>query len=70
MFKFLGFAFFVMMFVIGFWGIIFFTNIALVWVAIGPAELYGPLNKDSDPEEVRRKKLNEQADVEVLFSKA
>jgi hypothetical protein len=70
MLQFFGFVFFITMVLAGFWCLTMLANIAIVWAIFGPMENYGSLNKDVDPETVRRKKLYEQEDIEVLYQKA
>lgn len=67
MIKFLGFVFFLAMFVTGFWGIIYLSHMAIAWIAFGPLETFG--KKTWDEEKVRRKNLPEQEGVEVLYTK-
>ncbi len=67
--KFVGFVFFLTMEIIGFWGLIFLISMVPYWITYGAAENYGRINADVDPDEVRRKKLNEQDGVEVVYTK-
>ncbi len=68
--KFLGFVFFLIMEIMGFWGLIYLLSIVPYWITYGAAENYGKINADVDPEEVRRKTLQEQEGVELVYSKS
>lgn len=67
--QFLGFLFFLTMFIIGFWGIIFMGGLAVTWIALGPLESAGKIGGNLTPEQVRRKILPKQKGVEVIFTK-
>ncbi len=67
--KFLGFVFFLIMEIMGFWGLIFLISMVPYWITYGAAENYGKINADVDPDEVRRKTLLEQEDIEVIYNK-
>ncbi|MRI63752.1 hypothetical protein EQP59_00590 [Ornithobacterium rhinotracheale] len=67
--QFLGFLFFLTMAMCGFWCLTFLVSIVPYWLTYGVAERFGKINKNSDPDEVRRKLLSEQSGVEVLYKK-
>lgn len=67
MIQFLGFLFFLVMAMIGFWCLTFLVGIVPYWLTFGVAERFDKINKDSDPDEVRSKLLPEQPGVEVLY---
>ncbi len=67
--KFLGFVFFLMMEIIGFWGLIFLLSMVPYWITYGTAENYGKINADVNPDDIKRKTLPEQEGVEVVYSK-
>ena len=67
-YQFLWTAFFIGMFLIGFWCIfMFFGYIIPIWLTSGLKEYFGK-TAPFDPEEVRRKTMSEQEGVELLFS--
>lgn len=66
-YQFLWTAFFLAMFLVGFWCIFMFFGIVVpLWLTEGLAEYFGK-TKAFDPEEVRRKTLPEQG-AEVIYS--
>ena len=67
--QFLGFIFFLVSALIGFWCLTFLIGIVPYWLGPGYAETRGKINADVDPETVRFKKLYEQEGVEVLYQK-
>ncbi len=67
--KFLGFVFFLIMEIIGFWGLIFLISMVPYWITYGAAENYGKINADVNPDDVKRKTLPEQEGVEVVYTK-
>lgn len=67
--QFLGFVFFLVMALSGFWCLTFLAGILPYWLGPGYAETRGKINADVDPETVRYKKLYEQEGVEVLYQK-
>ncbi|QCX53054.1 hypothetical protein [Elizabethkingia sp. JS20170427COW] len=68
-YQYLWTVYFIIMFVAGFWGILFLgTFIVPLWLTEGLAEYYGKINKSFDPEQVRYKKLYEQEGVEVIYN--
>lgn len=70
-YQFLWTAYFITMFLSGFWCILFFfTFIVPLWITEGLAEYYGKINKNFNPEDIRSKMLFEQEGVEVLYQRA
>lgn len=69
MVQFLGFLFFLVMAMCGFWCLTFLVSVVPYWLTFGVAERFDKINKDSDPEEVRTKLLSEQEGVELLYKK-
>ena len=68
-YQFVGTVFFLIMFLIGFWCIIFFaTFIVPMWLTEGVAEYLGKTKK-FDPKKVRYPKLYEQEGVEVIYQR-
>ena len=67
--KFLGFVFFLVMALCGFWGLTFLASIIPYWLTFGVAENYGKINADVDPETIRRKTLPEQEGIELIYTK-
>ncbi len=67
--KFLGFVFFLVMEIIGFWALIFLLSMVPYWLTYGVAENYGKINADVNEDEVLRKTLPQQNGVEVVYSK-
>jgi hypothetical protein len=67
--QFIGFIFFLVMALSGFWCLTFLIGIIPYWLGPGLAETRGKINADVDPETVRYKKLYEQEGVEVLYQK-
>lgn len=66
-YQFIGFLFFVIMFLIGFWCILMFFGVVIpMWLTEGLMEYFGK-TKPFDPEDVRRKTLPEQG-AEVIYS--
>ena len=67
-YQFLGFSYFVIMALVGFWSIMmFFTFVLPLWLTEGLWEYFGK-SKPFDPEEVRYKKMYEQEGVEVIYN--
>lgn len=67
-YQFLGFVFFLIMFLIGFWCIfMFFGFVIPLWLTSGLREYFGK-TRPFDPEEVRRRKIYEQEGVEVIYN--
>lgn len=67
-YQFLGFCFFLAMFLTGFWCIfMFFGFVIPLWLTEGLAEYFGKTKK-FDPEEIRSKMMFEQEGVEVIYS--
>lgn len=67
-YQFVGFSFFVIMALIGFWSIMmFFTFVLPLWLTEGLWEYFGK-SKAFDPEEVRFKKLYEKDGYEVIYN--
>lgn len=67
--QFLGFLFFLATAMAGFWCLTFLISILPYWLPFGIAERFERINKDSNPDEVRRKKFSEQPDIEILYEK-
>ncbi len=67
--KFLGFVFFLIMAMVGFWCLTFLIGFVPYWLTYGVAESYDKINADVDPETVRRKTLPEQEGVEVIYKR-
>jgi len=68
--KFLGYTFFVIVELIGFWCLLFLGAVVLpYWLTFGIAENKGKINADVDPETVRRKTLPEQEGIELVYKK-
>lgn len=68
--QFIGFLFFLFIALSGFWCLSFLISMVPYWITMGAAETYGKINKNVSPEEVRRKTLSEQKDVELLWIKS
>ncbi|WP_103327262.1 hypothetical protein [Bacteroidetes bacterium endosymbiont of Geopemphigus sp.] len=68
--QFIGFLFFLLITLSGFWCLSFLISIVPYWITMGAAETYGKINKDISPRDVRRKTLSEQEDVELLWIKS
>ena len=67
-YQFLWTAYFIVMFLVGFWCIfMFFGYVIPLWLTAGLAEYFGK-TKPFNPEEVRRKIITEQEGVELLYS--
>ncbi|TDL99106.1 MAG: hypothetical protein C4K58_07355 [Flavobacteriaceae bacterium] len=69
MIQFLGFLFFLTMFLLGFWGIISMATLAITWVILAPLETAGKIGKGISEEEVKSKTLPNQPGVELVYSK-
>jgi len=67
--KFLGFVLWITMELIGFWCLTYLASLIPYWLTFGVAENSGRINADVDPETIRRKKIYEQAGVEVVYQK-
>lgn len=67
--KFIGFVYFLITALTGFWCLKYLIGMIPYWITYGAAENYGKINADVDSETIRRKKLNEQEDVEVIYKK-
>ena len=66
-YQFLWTAYFITMFLVGFWCIfMFFGYVIPIWLTSGLMEYFGK-TKPFDPEEIRRKTLPEQG-AEIIFS--
>lgn len=65
--QFIGFLFFTSIAISGFWYFIIFINIVPYWIIMGTAEIYGKINKEIDPELIRRKILSEKKGVKILY---
>ncbi len=67
-YQFIWFAFFLFMFLVGFWCIFMFFGVVIpMWLTEGLAEYFGK-TKAFDPEEIRRKTLLEQDGVQVVYN--
>ena len=66
--KFAGFVFFLVMFLIGFWGLTFLAHVAIAWAIFGPMETFGNNNGKYNPEKIKRKNLPNQEGVDLLFT--
>ena len=67
-YQYLWTVYFFIMFIIGFWCIFMFATVVVpFWLTAGLKEYFGKV-KPFDPEQVRRKRLNEQEGVEVIYS--
>lgn len=67
--KFVGFVFFLVMEIIGFWGLLFLISMVPYWLTYGVAENYGKINSDVNEDDIKRKTLPEQEGVELIYSK-
>ncbi|MCB9202733.1 MAG: hypothetical protein H6604_06790 [Flavobacteriales bacterium] len=67
--KFLGFVYFLITALTGFWCLKYLIFVLPYWLTYGIAENNGKINADVDPETVRRKKLYEQENIQVIFRK-
>lgn len=66
-YQFLWTLFFITMFLAGFWCIFMFATIVVpLWLSEGLLEYFGKV-KSFDPEKIRRKRLPEQEEVEVIY---
>lgn len=67
--QFVGFLFFLVTAMAGFWCLTFLVSILPYWLPFGIAERFEKINKDSNPEDIKRKTFAEQEGVEILFKK-
>lgn len=65
--QFIGFLFFTAIAISGFWFFILFINLIPYWTFLGTAEIYGEINKEKDPELIRRKILSEKKGVKIIY---
>lgn len=67
-YQFLGFVFFLITFLIGFWCILMFFGVVVpMWLTEGLWEYFGK-SKRFNPEDIRRKKVFEQEGVETIYN--
>lgn len=65
--QFIGFLFFIFIAISAFWYFIIFINIIPYWIIMGIAEIYGIINKEIDPNLIKRKILQEKKGVKILY---
>ncbi|MFA9290459.1 MAG: hypothetical protein ACEQSF_04460 [Solirubrobacteraceae bacterium] len=68
MLQFLGFLYWFVTLISGFWGIIFLSHVAIAWIVSGPLETFGIIAKNADDYKPRPT-FKDQKDVEILYSK-
>lgn len=64
--QFIGFLFFIAIAISGFWYLIIFINLIPYWIIMGTAEIYGEINKEKDPDLIKRKILSEKKVIKIL----
>jgi hypothetical protein len=65
--QFIGFLVFISIAISGFWYLLILINIVPYWIIMGTAEIYGIINKEIDPNLIKRKILSEKKIFKTIY---